>query len=217
VEIGVTFDVIVLAFGLGDRIRGMALKREHAEAVATENRRLARTDALTGIPNRRVFDEQLDADWSRACERGEALSLLMVDIDSFKLFNDLYGHLEGDECLRRIAETGFAVIGNKASVFARYGGEEFAAVLPGVDSLQAESLAHALREAIAALRIPHAASQLGYVSVSVGVGTLPGRPDGASSTLVDTADHALYAAKARRGNTVCAFAPIMRTSPGSSS
>ena len=167
---------------------------------------LARTDALTGLANRRAFDEALDAEWRRAARDGSALSLLILDTDHFKAFNDANGHQAGDDCLRTIAGAVGEAVRRAGELAARYGGEEFAVVLPATDAARATALAEQIRRAIAALRIPHPQSpDGGVVTVSVGVATAVAAqgaslkmPDG----LLQAADRALYKAKAAGRNRV---------------
>jgi diguanylate cyclase (GGDEF)-like protein len=175
-------------------------------------RALATTDGLTGLANRRVFDEALQREWSRAQRNGDPLSLLMIDVDHFKRYNDHYGHLAGDQCLVHVAQTLGAVINRPADLVARYGGEEFVALLPGTDASGAASLASSLLQAVQALAIPHAGSDTAdRVTISVGVGsydesceawslrsgvTKSALSDPALATdLVAASDEALYAAK----------------------
>ena len=172
--------------------------------------RLAVVDSLTGIANRRAFDHALEQECRRACRAGTILSLLLVDIDHFKLFNDHYGHQAGDECLRKVGTTLAACVRRPGEVAARYGGEEFALVLPVCDRDDALGLGEKTRKAIEGLQIPHARSKtVPFVTVSVGVAsvdfTLDVKDSGpllvadalreAVLSLIQTADGALYDAK----------------------
>jgi len=171
---------------------------------------LATKDELSGLANRRAFDAGLAREWKRAEMRGEALALIMVDADHFKAFNDHYGHVGGDTCLRALGEILGRAVRTDLDLAARYGGEEFAILLPGMEADDAFKLGEQLRADVAACCMRHAKAPCGFVTVSVGVAALrPGATDGAQS-LVEAADAALYAAKRRGRNTVVAHDPMMR-------
>ncbi len=173
--------------------------------LATVNRQLegmATTDALTGIANRRRFDEVLRAELRRAQRDGTSLSLVLLDVDSFKSFNDLYGHLGGDECLRRIAQTTAQALRRPADLLARYGGEEFGLILPQTEAAAAALLAMSIRAKVEALAMVHAATPSGVVTVSIGVATCALFGNCGVVDLIGSADQALYAAKAAGRNTV---------------
>jgi diguanylate cyclase (GGDEF)-like protein len=139
--------------------------------MADELRRIATVDVLTGVANRRRFDAVLEQEWRRARRSGEALSLLMIDVDHFKLFNDHFGHPAGDACLRAVAQALVAASLRPADLVARYGGEEFTILLPQTPRDGAEHVARCVLQAVQALDIAHLASPSGpRVSVSVGVG-----------------------------------------------
>jgi diguanylate cyclase (GGDEF)-like protein/PAS domain S-box-containing protein len=157
---------------------------------------LAASDGLTGLANRRSFDQALATEWSRAQRTRKPLSLLLADVDHFKLYNDLHGHQRGDECLRAVA----AVIGQNgfrpADLSARYGGEEFAIVMPETDHKGARKVAERLRGILAELRLPHGAPGVGpLVTLSIGIATLVPDEDVSTNWLLRQADQALYAAK----------------------
>lgn len=176
------------------------------KALEAQLEALARTDALTGLANRRAFDEALDAEWRRAAREGSALSLIMLDTDHFKDFNDANGHQAGDDCLRTIARTVGDGARRAGELAARYGGEEFALVLPSTGPDRAAALAEQIRRGIEALRIPHPRIPAGgVVTASVGVATALAA-DGASLKmphgLLESADRALYKAKAAGRNRV---------------
>lgn len=157
---------------------------------------LAAKDGLTGLANRRSFDQALEMEWSRAQRTGKPLALLFADVDHFKLFNDQRGHQSGDECLRAVA----AVIGQKAfrptDLAARYGGEEFAIIMPETELGAARRVAERLREAVMNLRIAHGASGAApWVTLSVGVAAHTPGDDVGPDWLLGQADQALYAAK----------------------
>lgn len=174
-----------------------------AEAqVATLNRELAEqanTDGLTGLANRRRFDETLDQEWRRAAREETPLALLMIDVDRFKLYNDRYGHQRGDECLRAVAAAMAQVARRPADLTARYGGEEFVVLLPGVDEAGATAIAARMLAAIRVTGIEHAANPpAGIVTASIGIaGVLPhpGQAESSATALLERADAALYEAK----------------------
>lgn len=165
--------------------------------------RLSAIDGLTGIPNRRAFDERLDAEWRRAIRVGGALGLTMIDIDYFKAFNDSHGHLEGDECLRRVAKTLEAAARRGEDFVGRYGGEEFVLLSSGGDEAGMAGLVETLRVRIEALRIPHGASAVAsWVTVSSGVALCRPTPEMQATALLASADAELYKAKHRGRNCV---------------
>lgn len=157
--------------------------------------RLASQDGLTGIANRRSFDDKLCQEWLRARRDKSPLALLMLDVDHFKRFNDRYGHQAGDDCLRRCAECLAGIVFRPGDQVARYGGEEFAAVLPSIDVVGALMVAQRMREAVRALAIPHADSSFGVVTVSIGVACGVPEQGVDRDALVKAADTALYRAK----------------------
>ena len=159
-------------------------------------RQLAWLDGLTGIPNRRHFDDRLDAEWRRCARLGSPLSVVAIDIDHFKLFNDTYGHQAGDEVLRSVAQAASACVSRPGDVLARTGGEEFICLLPHAQREGATAVAERIRQAVGALEIPHTGSDIGRVTVSLGVASV--HPDQAdtSADLLRAADRALYRAKA---------------------
>jgi diguanylate cyclase (GGDEF)-like protein len=158
-------------------------------------RELANADALTGLANRRAFDERLQEEWSRAVQQSQPLALLLIDVDLFKSYNDIYGHVGGDECLRCIAKVIANTLHDKADIAARFGGEEFAVILPNTPLDKALRVAEDVREAVAAMKVPHSGNQLGIQTISVGVaGGVPDRSAPLIS-LLTASDHALYRAK----------------------
>lgn len=161
---------------------------------------LSLTDGLTGISNRRRFDEVLLQEWSRAQRLGQPLALAMLDVDWFKKYNDHYGHQAGDLCLRNIAQTLSSKACRTGDLVARYGGEEFAFIAPATDGASALSMAYKVVTAIEAAGMPHALSPLGRVTVSVGVVSMVPTADGLPEALVHRADAALYQAKAMGRN-----------------
>ncbi|WP_229213404.1 MULTISPECIES: diguanylate cyclase [unclassified Duganella] len=165
---------------------------EKRAQVALEQ--LATRDGLTGLANRRCFDDTLLAEWQRALRQEQPLSLLMVDVDNFKQYNDAYGHLGGDECLQRIA---CAVSSEMRAndLVARYGGEEFAVILPNQSLKGAAIVAERIRCRVEQLHLPNLGSSRHVVTVSIGAATALAAPGSDPSQLVATADSALYRAK----------------------
>jgi len=159
---------------------------------------LAFIDPLTGVRNRRSFDETMESEWAIACAMEVELSLLYLDIDFFKRFNDTYGHQLGDECLRSIA--GELVGGDRGSenCVARYGGEEFVVLLPAMSAESAQATAGRIAAAISGLKILHKESPFGIVTASCGIATVRPTAGGSPRELIRGADDALYAAK-RKG------------------
>ncbi len=168
---------------------------EKLNAANTALATLAATDGLTGISNRRVFDEALEREWRRAQREQASLALLMIDVDHFKPFNDFYGHLAGDDCLKRLAATIGGSLHRPGDLVARFGGEEFAVLLPGTDAAGALELATRIHDAVSALDMKHEVVPLGRITLSIGIAS-----DGPdlfhnASALLRAADRALYAAK----------------------
>ncbi len=188
----------------------LLFQARHAAQANEEMATLLRTDVLTGLANRRAFDAALETEWRRGYREQTALSLLMVDIDNFKGFNDRYGHLAGDVCLRLVAGALARQAYRPADLSARIGGEEFAILLPVTEEAGALQVAERLRAAVANLMLPHQSSPSGFVTVSIGAATL--RPNTAfvrPEALMGEADCALYRAKAQGRNQVClAAAPL---------
>lgn len=166
---------------------------------------LSTTDGLTGISNRRRFDEFLEREWRRGAREQPELSLLLIDIDYFKQFNDQYGHLAGDDVLKRVADVLGGVVRRTTDLVARYGGEEFVCVLPGTGGAGAMAMARSIIERITALRIPHERSGVAeYVTVSVGAATEVPKKGSDCSDLIRKADRCLYAAKQQGRNRAVA-------------
>ncbi len=165
--------------------------------------RISMIDGLTGIANRRQFDEVLASEWRRCHRSASYLSLIMVDVDFFKHYNDQYGHLAGDECLKAVAEAMAGQVRRSADRLARFGGEEFACLLPDTGANAAYAMAQRLREAVSELGIAHACSAVSeHVTISLGVASLiPENGDGAFR-LIDLADRGLYHAKQHGRNQV---------------
>jgi diguanylate cyclase (GGDEF)-like protein/PAS domain S-box-containing protein len=159
-------------------------------------------DALTGISNRRRFDEALATEWRRALRDGEKVSLLLIDADHFKRYNDTYGHVRGDSCLKQIAEAALDVVLRPGDLVARYGGEEFAVVLPGTDDMGAKAVAEDICQAVRNRRLPHEGNAPGIVTVSIGCATIVPQRGKSPQDLIEAADQALYRAKGRGRNRV---------------
>lgn len=191
--------------------RRLLLTREEVEQanrrLQDANRaleRLTRLDGLTGVANRRHFDETLEREWRRAARSGAPVALLLADIDCFKAFNDAYGHLDGDDCLRRVGQVLRAGAQRAEDLVARYGGEEFAVLLPGLDEEAAAAVAERLRQRLEELGIAHERSTVApSVTLSGGVSALVPRRGLAPSALVAAADSALYRAKQAGRNRIC--------------
>ncbi len=182
-----------------------------AEELTLANRKLEQmstSDGLTGIANRRCFDERLQADWARQASRGESLALLLVDADAFKPLNDACGHLFGDECLRELARICEGFVESDHDLVARFGGEELVLLLPGRSLDEASAVAERLRAAVEAKAMPHPASPVAaHVTISIGVSTLVPDPAQPAEILIAMADRALYTAKQQGRNRVRSAAP----------
>ncbi|MBW4933110.1 CHASE domain-containing protein [Marinobacter sp. F4206] len=178
-------------------------RNSQLSAAKTELERISLTDSLTGLANRRHFDARLEREYRRAIRQGSALSLVMIDIDHFKEYNDEYGHPAGDVCLRKVADCLRQTVHRPGDLVARYGGEEFSIVLP--DTKDAKNVGEACRQAVEALRIPHGSSTAAdVVTISVGISTLtPETWQQNLTDLLNRADDALYQAKETGRNWVC--------------
>jgi len=164
---------------------------------------LAQHDTLTGLKNRRVFDERFESLWQRAIDEERLFAILMVDIDYFKDYNDRYGHQAGDLALRRVAQAVQGFVTRPLDVVARYGGEEFAVLLYDIDSVQADALAERMRRAVADLAIEHRESPVSaVVTISVGVAVVQPSLERRSRGALQLADQALYEAKVLGRNRV---------------
>jgi diguanylate cyclase (GGDEF)-like protein len=191
---------------LNQALEGMAQQLAARENVLIEENRqletLAQLDGLTGVANRRSFDARLRADWSTSAKGGEPLSLLMIDVDHFKRYNDRYGHPAGDACLKAIAACLSKSELRWNDFIARYGGEEFAVVLPSLPSTAAMEIAERLRLAVFDLALENSQSPVGRITISVGVAGLVGDGSKDAGALIEAADAALYNAKRRGRNVV---------------
>ncbi len=178
---------------------------ERTVALETANHRLralSRTDGLTAIANRRRFDEVLANEWARSQRTGEPLALAMIDIDGFKAYNDHFGHLAGDDCLRSVAGVLVQCAQRGTDMVARYGGEEFAIVASSVDEAGMRALAACIQERLAALALPHPSAPGGHLTVSIGIALRVPTAGGAPESLLAAADAALYEAKRTGRNRV---------------
>lgn len=177
----------------------LELERKNSELEALSCR-----DGLTGVLNRRGFDDFLNKEWLRAMRERRQLGLLLIDIDHFKEYNDNYGHQRGDECLRRVAFALGASLKRPTDVVARYGGEEFGVILPDTSIDGGAMIADALCAAIETIQVPHAySSTADHVTVSIGVASMIPAAGDSPEELVDLADRALYDAKSRGRNRYC--------------
>lgn len=158
--------------------------------------RISLIDGLTGIPNRREFDMKLGEEWRRAIRNGELISLIMMDIDFFKNYNDHYGHLAGDDCLRKVAKALVSTMKRPGDMVARYGGEEFACILPDTDTQGALIVAEMLLNSVSDLKIPHATSTVAdHITISIGFASKLPDPGTSHESLILEADTMLYNAK----------------------
>lgn len=169
----------------------LELKRQHDIL-----QQLSHFDGLTGIPNRRAFDERLDQEWRRAVRAHEPLAAVMIDVDYFKSYNDTRGHLAGDDCLRQVAGAVTEGLTRGGDFVARYGGEEFIGLITGVDGEGLAGVAEKLRAGVEALQIPHGASPVSpWVTISIGAALCGPTLEMPASNLVEAADQQLYTAK----------------------
>ena len=176
-----------------------------AEGLAESLSKLSIQDALTGIANRRGFDEFLANTWNRASRNKSPVSLILCDVDYFKNYNDFYGHPEGDQILKKIAQTIESLSRKGSDLVARYGGEEFAIILPDADIISAQLVAEKIRTAIQKLAIPHAKSSAGEcLTISLGLASLTPHKEVDSALLLEQADQCLYSAKEAGRNRVYA-------------
>lgn len=165
--------------------------------------RLANLDSLTGVANRRNFMEILNKEWKRGCRNKLPLSLVMIDVDFFKSYNDYYGHQTGDECLKKIASLLNEALSRAGDVLARYGGEEFIIILPGTDINGTTAVAEKLRKKIESAAIPHEPSTINaYVTISLGIAAMVPTARTTKESLIGAADAALYKAKRNGRNRV---------------
>jgi diguanylate cyclase (GGDEF)-like protein len=205
---------------LARAFNGMAAKlsERERELIATNNRLtvIASIDMLSGLANRRGFQSRLEFEWLKAQQDGQDVALLMIDVDHFKLFNDTYGHPEGDACLARLGQTLACIADDAMGFAARYGGEEFCLLLPNLNSERAMRVGERVRAAVSGLGMPHATSPHQEVTVSVGVACARPSEMKQPRDLIEAADAALYAAKHRGRNAVVDHGFVRMTDRGMS-
>lgn len=173
------------------------------EAANRQLQALSATDGLTGLANRRKFDQEWEAEWQRASRQGLPLAIAMLDVDQFKAYNDHYGHQAGDVCLKMLAQTLSNAVQRSGELVARYGGEEFVVILPGQGGPEAYAAMERIRAAVQALGLPHAKAKVaGVVTISIGVASCVPQQGQSSASLVQAADAAMYQAKNQGRNKV---------------
>ncbi|MFH7320673.1 diguanylate cyclase [Desulfurivibrio sp. D14AmB] len=188
---------------LDHKVKELLALKKQLEAANRQLNELSLTDALTGLANRRCFQEALQTEWRRAMRCGQPLTLVMADIDFFKQFNDIYGHVAGDECLVKVAAVARSPLMRPADLAARYGGEEFVLLLPNTDLEGGVCQAEEIRLAVEKLAIVHEGSTIGpHLTMSFGVASVVPRRELDPMDLVCVADKALYTAKERGRNQV---------------
>ena len=191
---------------INKKLKHEIIEREHIEqALQLANQELQRQsleDGLTGIANRRCFDERLEQEWKRAIRTGDYLSVLLLDVDFFKQYNDIYGHQQGDKCLQYVAQTLAESVQRPSDIVARYGGEEFVVILPETDIDGAKQVAERIRQRILALGIVHSAAENHTLTVSIGAATATAKMLMTPQKLLRTADNLLYQAKENGRNRV---------------
>jgi diguanylate cyclase (GGDEF)-like protein len=207
---GVTFLILSAIYGLialfvsriDKQERKIISQNDELETVNLKLAELSMTDALTGLANRRSFDDTLTKEWARAARTNQEVGVIMLDVDWFKKYNDHYGHLAGDECLRSVAHIIHDIVRRAGELPARYGGEEFAVVLANTDISKARTLAESICRAVHKAGIPHALSPYGRVSVSIGVVVMRAVIGNPPSEALQQADQAMYRAKEAGRNRV---------------
>jgi diguanylate cyclase (GGDEF)-like protein len=204
-------EFVPLASAMDSMADQLAEREAQLRATNEKLETLAQRDGLTGLANRRLFDVRLEAAWQVSVALKSPLSLIMIDIDHFKLFNDRYGHLEGDACLRSVADVFLTSARNDGDLAARYGGEEFVLLLPGASVDQAVKVAERVRNAVEELAIANEDAPHGRVTISVGVASVEDCDGADVDSLIKAADSALYMAKIRGRNRVVAYASISLT------
>ncbi|MEH2056265.1 MAG: diguanylate cyclase [Nostoc sp.] len=189
-----------------ERTAELLIAKEKVEDANHKLEQLANLDGLTQVANRRCFDERLQAEWKRLAREQQPLSVIFFDVDKFKLYNDYYGHLGGDDCLVRIAQTVQQMVYRPADLVARYGGEEFSVLLPNTDLVGAIKIAQSIQQAIHDQAIPHAKSDIkDIVTLSLGITSVIPTGDIKPDTLIASADKAMYNAKEKGRDRYCTF------------
>lgn len=201
--------------GMVNDITERKITEQQLQEAYQEMEYLSNRDGLTGIANRRYFDDYLVREYANSFKYSKPLSLIMVDIDFFKQYNDKYGHLNGDECLKQIASTLEKTINRSRDLVARYGGEEFVIVLPETDNIGGSIVAEKIRSSVEKLNIPHIGSNISkYLTVSVGVSTLISDSKLIPENLILEADKALYLAKQKGRNRIETYSNEMEKVSG---
>jgi diguanylate cyclase (GGDEF)-like protein len=216
-------EFVPLAVALDDMAGKLSEREQELRDTNMQLRELAQVDALTGLANRRAFNERLFTEWKLACRLRRPIAVLMIDVDYFKRFNDHYGHVQGDACLRKVAGIVMSATraqGNTPSVQrignserhmdfgARYGGEEFAVLLQGADLDKALHIGERLRHGVEQLLMAHTGAPWGFVSVSVGAASILPAGEDSPQDLIEAADSALYEAKRQGRNQVAGQVPV---------
>ena len=201
-------DLAAANVGLEERVAARTAELAQANQTLTDLNQqleaLSNSDGLMGIANRRYFDTRLNMEWRRAIREHQSLSLLMIDVDHFKRYNDHYGHQAGDRCLQAVARAALAALKRPGDLLARYGGEELVVILPNTDPDGAMPVALAIQQQLADLHIPHADSPVAaQVTISIGAATTMPDQQASSDALVAAADRGLYSAKESGRNRVC--------------
>jgi diguanylate cyclase (GGDEF)-like protein/PAS domain S-box-containing protein len=200
-EDGITTNYV----SISSDITQQKLERQKLEEVNEMLQQLSSIDGLTSIANRRYFDERLEREWRRAIRKQTTLSLIMIDIDYFKAFNDTYGHLSGDECIKHVAQVLNTSINRAGDLAARFGGEEFIVLLPDTEQEGATRVASIIRATVEGLQIKHSGSSINsYVTISLGIASINPTVEGEGKDLIKAADEALYQAKDNGRNRICA-------------
>ncbi|MCT0224921.1 GGDEF domain-containing protein [Synechococcus sp. CS-1328] len=185
---------------IGSLIRSFLKLVAEGQELTAQLKSLASTDGLTAVGNRRRFDEGFSEEWSRGLRSGQPLSLLILDVDHFKLYNDLYGHVQGDACLKTVADVIRRQARRSSDLVCRIGGEEFAVLLPDTALPEATQMAHDILAALDALALVHGSSPVvGWITASIGVACAIPQHDDSPSLLMERADQALYIRKDRQG------------------
>ncbi|TGK01840.1 diguanylate cyclase [Leptospira langatensis] len=195
-KLGILSNVILLSLGLVDRINTFRKEKEEYKEKADKLLELSLLDPLTGVANRRFFDQELEREWNRSVRTERPLSLLMIDVDFFKAYNDTYGHLKGDHVLEQVAQSLKDCLNRSSDMIARYGGEEFGVILPDTPVEGAIVVALNMLQTVEDMGIPHSKSTFTRVTVSIGVSTNTDRDIHSYQELLGLADKNLYDAKA---------------------
>jgi diguanylate cyclase (GGDEF)-like protein len=197
---------LAVALFTGFPVAALLEERKQLEASLQQSearyRQLANVDGLTGLANRRWFDDRLQEEWHRALQQRRPMALLLIDVDLFKAYNDLCGHIAGDQCLRQIARAIADSLPGEMAMVSRFGGEEFAVILSDTESAGALEVAERLRATVAGMKLPHAGSPWQIQTISVGVAAVVPEQTGSALRLLDASDSALYCAKRLGRNRV---------------